>query len=79
MRRVTRTHIGVDGISATLSGFANFSDLSFLARLSTSINLPRLVPFTFSVSWAGGGADREFTYFAGNNSLTAELRVSFEF
>lgn len=76
---LTRTHIGVDGISATLSGFANFSDLSFLARLSTSINLPRLVPFTFSVSWAGGGADREFTYFAGNNSLTAELRVSFEF
>ncbi len=76
---VTRKNIGRDGISATLAGFANFSDLSFLARLSTSVRLPRLVPFTFALSWAGGGAGREFTYFSGNNALSAELRVSYEF
>jgi len=76
---VTRTNLGRDGISATLAGFANFSDLSFLARLSTSIRLPRVVPFTFALSWAGGGDGKEFTYFAGDNSLTAELRVSYEF
>ena len=52
---VTRKNIGRDGISATLAGFANFSDLSFLARLSTSVRVPRLVPFTFALSWAGGG------------------------
>jgi hypothetical protein len=76
---VTRTNLGRDGISATLAGFANFSDLSFLARLSTSIRLPRLVPFTFALSWAGGGDRKEFTYFAGDNSLSTELRVSYEF
>jgi hypothetical protein len=76
---VTRKNIGIDGISATLAGFANFSDLSFLARLSTSVRVPRLVPFTFALSWAGGGSGKEFTYFAGNNSLSAELRVSYEF
>ena len=76
---VTRTNIGIEGISATLAGFANFSDLSFLARLSTSVRVPRLVPFTFALSWAGGGDGKEFTYFTGNNSLSAELRVSYEF
>jgi hypothetical protein len=76
---LTRTHIGIDGIDATLAGFVNFSDQSYLLRLSTNISVPRLVPFTFGVSWAGGGADKEFTYFSGNNSLTADLRVSFDF
>ena len=76
---LTRTNIGRDGISATLAGFANFSDLSFLARLSTSIRLPRLVPFTFALSWAGGGDGKAFTYGADDNVLTAELRVSYEF
>jgi len=41
--------------------------------------VPGLVPFTFALSWAGGGDGKEFTYFTGNNSLSAELRVSYEF
>ena len=59
MSSTPRTYLFVDGINATLAGFANFSALSFLARLSTSVRAPRLVPFTFS--------------------LSAELRVSYEF
>jgi len=39
-------------------GFANFSDLSFLARLSTSVRVPGLVPFTFALSWAGAATGR---------------------
>jgi hypothetical protein len=76
---VTRSHLFIDGVSASLSGFGNFSDSSFLLRLSTTIDLPKLVPFTFAVSYAGGGANREFTYFVGNNSLSADLQVRFSF
>ncbi len=76
---LTRTHLFVDGVSATLSGFVNFSDLSFLLRLSTGFSIARLVPFKFGISWAGGGAGKEFTYFPGDNALSADLRISFEF
>jgi hypothetical protein len=64
---VTRTNLGRDGISATLAAFANISDLSFLARP---------MPFTFALSWAGGGEGKELTYFAEDNSLSVELRTS---
>jgi hypothetical protein len=76
---LTRSHFFVDGVSVSLAGFANFSDQSFLARLSSSFSLPGLVPFTASLSYAGGGAGKEFTYFTGDNSLTLDLRMSFEF
>ncbi len=76
---LTRKHLFVDGVSATIAGFVDVSDQSFLSRLSTSIDLPRVPPFTFSLSWAGGGANKAFTYITGNNSLTAELQVRVEF
>lgn len=76
---LTRAHIGIDGVGATLAGFMNFSDQSFLLRLSTTVSVPRLVPFTFGISFAGGGAGKEFTYFTGDNALAVDLRISFEF
>jgi hypothetical protein len=76
---ISRSHIMVDGVSAALSGFANLSDLSWLARLSATIDLPELVPFTFSVRYAGGGAGKEFTWFTGDGSLSANLQIRFEF
>ena len=76
---ITRSHLFIDGVSASLSSFANLSDSSLLLRLSTTIDLPKLVPFTFAISYAGGGANREFTYFVGNNSLSADLQVRFSF
>jgi hypothetical protein len=76
---LTRSHLFVDGVSATLSGFVNFSDQSYLLRLSTGFSIAGLVPFKLGISYAGGGAGKEFTYFAGNNALSADLRISFEF
>ncbi len=76
---LTRSHLLIDGVSATIAGFVDLSDVSFLSRLSASINVPKVPPFTFSLSWAGGGSNRAFTYVTGNNSLTAELQVRVEF
>jgi hypothetical protein len=76
---LTRTHLLIDGVRATIAGFVDASDLSFLGRLSTSIDVPQVPPFTFSLSWAGGGANKAFTYITGNNSLTADLQVRVEF
>jgi hypothetical protein len=76
---ITRTHLFMDGVSATLAGFVDISDLSFLTRLSTTMNLPGVPPFTFSLSWSGGGADKAFTYITGNNSISADLQIKLEF
>jgi hypothetical protein len=76
---LTRTHLFVEGVSATLAGFANFSDASYLARLSTTIDVPRLVPFTVALSYAGGGPDREFTWFVGDRSLSLDIQVRVSF
>ncbi len=76
---LTRTHLFMDGVSASLAGFADFSDASFLARLSTTINVPGVPPFTFNLTWAGGGPNKALTYFSGNDSLTAELQLLFQF
>jgi hypothetical protein len=76
---LTRTHIFIDGVSMSLAGFADFSDASFLARLSTTFDVPGVPPFTFNLTWAGGGPNKAFTYFSGNNSLTAELQLRVQF
>ena len=76
---VTRTHLFVDGVSTSLGGFADFSDASFLARLSTMVHVPGVPPFTFNFTWAGGGPNKAFTYFSGNNSLTLELQMLVQF
>jgi hypothetical protein len=76
---LTRSHLFIDGVSATLAGFANFSDGSYLARLSTAFDLPGLVPFSFAFSYAGGGPDKEFTWFVGDRSLSLDIRIRFSF
>jgi hypothetical protein len=76
---LTRTHLFVDGVSATLAGFVDISDLSFLGRLSTTIDIPGVPPFTFDLNWAGGGANKAFTYLTGNDSITADLQIAVEF
>ena len=74
-----RSHLGVDGVSVTLAGFTDLSDGSFLARMSTSLAVPGVPPLSFALSWAGGGANKAFTYVTGNNSLTADLQIVVEF
>ncbi len=76
---ITRSHVGVDGVSLSLAGFTDWSDGSFLARLSTSIDLPQVPPFSVSLSWAGGGTGKAFTYFAGNDSLSLDLQLKATF
>ena len=76
---LTRTHLFMDGLSAALAGFVDLSDTSFLARLSTTIDVPGVAPFTFNLSWSGGGDGKAFTWFTGNNSLTAEIQIRVEF
>ena len=76
---VTRTHLGMDRFSATLAAFVDWSDGSFLGKASTGISLPGVPPFTFGVSWSGGGPGKAFTYITGNNALSAELEVKVEF
>jgi hypothetical protein len=76
---LTRTHLFIDGLSSTLAGFMDISDTSFLLRLSTTVRVAAVAPFTFSVGWAGGGAGKAFTYFSGNNALTAGLQIRVEF
>ncbi len=76
---LTRAHLFADGVSATLAGFVDFSDLSFLSRFSTTIGVPGIPSFTFSLGWAGGGANKASTYITGNDSLSADLRMKVEF
>jgi hypothetical protein len=76
---ITRSHLFVDGLSATLAGFMNFSDLSYLVRLSAAVDVPKLVPFTVSLSYSGGGKEKELTYFTGDGAVSADIQVRFEF
>lgn len=66
-------------LSATLSGLANFSDLSYQAKLQATLSLPRAVPFTATLSYSGGGADKEFTRSGGDGAFAFGLSVRAEF
>ena len=76
---LSRSHLGVDGISASLAGLANLSDMSYQIRGSLSVAVPNLVPFSIGVSYAGGGDGKEFTLLAGDRALSLNLQVRFEF
>jgi hypothetical protein len=56
-----------------------FSDLSCTVRLAAAFDPVAFLPFTFTLSWLGGGAGREFTWYTGGNALSAALEVRFEF
>ncbi len=66
-------------LATTLSGLANLTDLSWIVRLAQDFSFPRAVPFTLTLSWVGGGADKEFTLLGGDNSLALSLRTRIEF
>jgi len=66
-------------LSTTFSVLANLSDYSYSIKLGESFAFPRSVPFSLSVSWSGGGVDKEFTRYAGNGSLSINLSTRLEF
>jgi hypothetical protein len=68
-----------DALDATLSALANLTDGSYRARLSGSFDLKGVPPLTLTASYAGGGELKEFTRYAGDNSLALELSTTLEF
>jgi hypothetical protein len=68
-----------DFLDVTLSGFLNASDLSYLLRLAAAFDPAGVIPFTFTVGYAGGGAGKEFTSYSKGNAFSASLEVRFEF
>jgi hypothetical protein len=66
-------------LDGTLSGFMNISDLSYSLSLKGSFDIPRVIPFSVSLGYTGGGAGKEFTYYTGDNGLSASVQVRFEF
>jgi len=76
---LTKQNLFADFLNATLSGFLNASDFSYTSKLALTFDLPRVIPFTFSLGYSGGGANKEFTAFSGDNALNASLQFRFEF
>jgi len=68
-----------DFLDATLSGLLNASDLSYTIRLAAAFDPVGFIPFTFTLSYLGGGPGREFTWYTGGNAFSASLEVRFEF
>jgi len=66
-------------LDGTLSGFINISDLSYTVNLKGSFDLPKMIPFSLSLGYSGGGEGKEFTVFSGDNALSLTARVSFEY
>lgn len=66
-------------LATSVSALANFSDLSYILRLSEDFSFPRSVPFTLTLAFSGGGAGKEFTLIGGDNSffLSAKTRIEF--
>ncbi len=68
-----------DYLSSTLSAISNLEDRSYSVKFSERVALPRAVPFTFALTYAGGGAEKEFTRYAGDGAVSASLSTKIEF
>ena len=66
-------------ITTRIYALGNFSDLSWSVSLVNDFSLPRAVPLTLTLAWAGGGAGKEFTRVGGDNSLSISLQTRIEF
>lgn len=76
---ITKRQLGASFLDVTASGLSNLSDGSYLAKLASAFSIPGIVPFTLSLSYSGGGAGKEFTYFTGNDGLTMDLQILVQF
>jgi len=66
-------------LSTTFSVLANLSDYSYSIKLAESISFPRSVPFGLSMTWVGGGKDKEFTRYGGDGAVSINLSTRLEF
>ena len=68
-----------DYLATTLSALGNIEERSYQLKASESVSLPKIVPVTVDVAYAGGGGEREFTRIEGNNSISVTLSTTLEF
>lgn len=66
-------------LSTSISVLANLSDLSASVRLTESVSVSGLPPFSVSIGWTGGGPGKAFTIFSGNNTVSATIQTRVEF
>ena len=66
-------------LATSLYALANFSDLSYSINLKEDFSFPRVPPFSLNLSYAGGGTGKEFTYLAGDGSLSLSAQTLIEF
>ena len=66
-------------LASTLSVIANLDDLSYSVKLAGTFEFPRSVPFTLSAAFAGGGENKEFTRYTGDNAFTVSVSTRVEF
>jgi len=66
-------------LATSLSGLANFSDLSYSMRLEEDLSFSRAVPFSLILAFAGGGPGKEFTLLGGDNSSSLSVQTLIEF
>ena len=66
-------------LSTSASLLANLSDGSVSARLTESLALKGIPPFSVILGWTGGGAKKAFTYYSGDSSLSLTIQSKIEF
>ncbi|MDP2790726.1 MAG: hypothetical protein Q8O15_03105 [Rectinemataceae bacterium] len=66
-------------LSTSVSLLANFSDGSVSARLTENVALKGIPPFSVILGWTGGGANKAFTYYSGDSTLSLTLQSRIEF
>ncbi len=71
--------VPVDFLKTGLSGIANLSDRSWKATVTLSADPAGAPPFTFSLSYSGGGDGKEFTTPWGDGTVACSLRAVMEF
>lgn len=66
-------------LAPCLSALSNIEEGSFRVKFAEAFSFPRVVPFTLSVSWAGGRENGEFTRFMGSDTVTVEAHTTISF
>ena len=66
-------------LAPELSALSNIEEGSLRVKFAEILSFPRLVPFTLSLSWAGGRDNGEFTRFMGSDTVTVEAHTTISF
>ncbi len=66
-------------LDATLSGVVNIQELCYFVRLALSFDPPFMGPFTVSGTYSGGGENKEFTRYGGNDAVTVTVSTRLSF